>query len=211
MNDFSYWVIFLSAAFLLNISPGTDMLYLISKTMSHGKKTGIVTVFGLGTGAMVHTVFVALGISVIISTSIVAFNILKYIGATYLFYLGIKAIFSGGIKIDKPEKSINNQSGIKAYYQAVLVDVLNPKVAIFFMAFLPQFYRENNLSRIIQFLILGLIIILIGFVVETVIVLASDKISKILRESKYISKILDKILGTVLIGLGIKLAFGKNN
>lgn len=211
MNDFSYWVIFLSAAFLLNISPGPDMLYLISKTMSHGKKTGIVTVFGLGTGAMVHTVFVALGISVIISTSIVAFNILKYIGATYLFYLGIKAIFSGGIKIDKHEKSINNQSGIKTYYQAVLVDVLNPKVAIFFMAFLPQFYRENNLSRIIQFLILGLIIILIGFVVETVIVLASDKISKILRESKYISKILDKILGTVLIGLGIKLAFGKNN
>lgn len=210
MNDFSYWMLFISVALLMNIIPGPDMLYLISKTISQGRKVGIATVLGLGTGALVHTLFAVMGISVIIATSALAFDILKYVGAGYLFYLGVKALFSGGIKLDGIEVEKSNQSCISAFYQAILIDVLNPKVAIFFMAFLPQFYRENSMPRMLQFLILGLIIILIGFIVETIIVFSVDKISSTLKKSSFVSKALDKAFGTILIGLGIRLVLEKS-
>jgi len=98
MEASSYWVLFLSAAILLNIAPGPDMVYLISKTMSQGKRVGFASILGLGTGALIHTLFVSLGISAIISTSVVVFKIIKYTGAAYLFYLRIKALLSGGLK-----------------------------------------------------------------------------------------------------------------
>jgi len=210
MEDPSYWMLFLSAAILLNIAPGPDMLYLISKTMSQGKRVGFASILGLGTGALIHTLFVSLGISAIISTSVVVFKIIKYTGAAYLFYLGIKALLSGGIKFKENEKKEGDNSFLKSFSQAVIIDVTNPKVALFFMAFLPQFYRVNGTSKIIQFMTLGLIIILIGFIVESIIVLLSDKIAHLLKKKPIVSRVLDKVFGTVLIGLGIRLVVQKD-
>jgi len=204
MEDFSYWMLFLSAAILLNIAPGPDMIYLISKTMSQGKRVGFASILGLGTGALIHTLFVSLGISAIISTSVVVFKIIKYTGAAYLFYLGIKALLSGG------QKKEGDSSFFKSFSQAVIIDVTNPKVALFFIAFLPQFYRDNGTSKITQFMTLGLIIILIGFIVESLIVLLSDKIAHLLKKKPIVSRVLDKVFGTVLIGLGIRLVVQKN-
>ncbi len=209
MENTSYWILFLLSAILLNIAPGPDMMYLISRTISHGKRVGFATVLGLGTGAMVHTLFVSLGISLIITTSVVAFKIIKYIGAFYLFYLGIKELSSGKIELDG-NRETKNSSFIKAFYQAILIDVTNPKVALFFMAFLPQFYRNNGTSKIVQFMILGTIIILIGFIVESGIVLLSDKIANLLKKNPIISNILDKAFGGVLVGLGIRLVVQKD-
>ena len=210
MEDPSYWMLFLSAAILLNIAPGPDMLYLISKTLSQGKRVGFASILGFGTGALIHTLFVSLGISAIISTSVVVFKIIKYTGAAYLFYLGIKALLSGGIKFKENEKKEGDNSFLKSFSQAVIIDVTNPKVALFFMAFLPQFYRVNGTSKIIQFMTLGLIIILIGFIVESIIVLLSDKIAHLLKKKPIVSRILDKVFGTVLIGLGIRLVIQKD-
>ena len=210
MEDPSYWMLFLSAAILLNIAPGPDMLYLISKTLSQGKRVGFASILGFGTGALIHTLFVSLGISAIISTSVVAFKIIKYTGAAYLFYLGIKALLSGGIKFKENEKKEGDNSFLKSFSQAVIIDVTNPKVALFFMAFLPQFYRVNGTSKIIQFMTLGLIIILIGFIVESIIVLLSDKIAHLLKKKPIVSRVLDKVFGTVLIGLGIRLIVQKD-
>jgi threonine/homoserine/homoserine lactone efflux protein len=210
MEDPSYWMLFLSAAILLNIAPGPDMLYLISKTLSQGKRVGFASILGFGTGALIHTLFVSLGISAIISTSVVGFKIIKYTGAAYLFYLGIKALLSGGIKFKENEKKEGDNSFLKSFSQAVIIDVTNPKVALFFIAFLPQFYRVNGTSKIIQFMTLGLIIILIGFIVESIIVLLSDKIAHLLKKKPIVSRILDKVFGTVLIGLGIRLVIQKD-
>ena len=209
MENTSYWILFLSSAILLNIAPGPDMMYLISRTISHGKQVGFATVLGLGTGAMVHTLFVSLGISAIITTSLVAFRIIKYVGAFYLLYLGIKELSSGKIKFDD-NKEIKNSSFLKSFYQAILIDVTNPKVALFFMAFLPQFYRNNGTSKIVQFMLLGIIIILIGFIVESGIVLLSNKIANLLKKNPIISNILDKAFGGVLIGLGVRLVVQKD-
>ena len=210
MEDFSYWMLFLSAAILLNIAPGPDMIYLISKTMSQGKRVGFASILGLGTGALIHTLFVSLGISAIISTSVVVFKIIKYTGAAYLFYLGIKALLSGGLKFKENERKEGDDSFFKSFSQAVIIDVTNPKVALFFIAFLPQFYRDNGTSKITQFMTLGLIIILIGFIVESTIVLLSDKIAHLLKKKPIVSRVLDKLFGTVLIGLGIRLVAQKD-
>lgn len=210
MEDYSFWMLFLSAAILLNIAPGPDMIYLISKTMSQGKRVGFASILGLGTGALIHTLFVSLGISAIISTSVVVFKIIKYTGAAYLFYLGIKAFLSGGLKFKESKKKEGDSSFFKSFSQAVIIDVTNPKVALFFIAFLPQFYRDNGTSKIAQFMTLGLIIILIGFIVESLIVLLSDKLAHLLKEKPIVSRVLDKVFGTVLIGLGIRLVVQKN-
>ena len=135
MEDPSYWMLFLSAAILLNIAPGPDMLYLISKTMSQEKRVGFASILGLGTGALIYILFVSLGISAIISTSVVVFKIIKYTGAAYLFYLGIKALLSGGLKFKENEKKEGDNSFLKSFSQAVIIDVTNSKVALFFMAF----------------------------------------------------------------------------
>lgn len=209
MNDISYWLLFLTAAVLLNISPGPDMLFLISRTVSYGRRVGLASVLGLGTGALIHTVFVSLGISVIISASLLAFNIIKYLGAAYLLYLGLQAFFAGGLQLKDTGRAAKTPSLWEAYYQAVLIDVFNPKVAIFFMAFLPQFYRHNTTPKMFQFLALGLIIILIGLLVESLVVLASVKLSAKLQESTLFIGIIDKLYGAVLIGLGLRLALEK--
>jgi threonine/homoserine/homoserine lactone efflux protein len=205
----TYWIVFLSAALILNISPGPDMIYLVSQTMSHGKKAGFASVLGLGIGALVHTTFISLGISVIISTSIIAFTIIKTVGAIYLFYLGVKSILFGGIDFTRKDNNGETKPFFRSLVSAVIIDITNPKVAIFFMAFLPQFYRNNGTSRVAQFMMLGFIIVLIGFVIEGLIVYMADRIANILKRKPMIAKMIDKVFGTVLIGLGVKLVLEK--
>lgn len=201
----SYWAVFLLTAILLNITPGPDMIYLITQSMSYGKRVGFASVLGLGAGAIIHTLFVSLGISAIISTSIVVFRIMKLVGASYLFYLGIKALLFGEIDLTAIEKRDNDVSFMRSFLNALVIDVTNPKVALFFAALLPQFYRNNGTPRTAQFLFLGVVIVLIGFVIESVIVVLSEKIADVLRRKPIVSKVIDKLFGTVLIGLGVKL------
>ncbi len=211
MESTSYWILFLTTAFILNITPGPDMIFLVSKTISHGKKAGFATILGLGTGAMVHTLFVSLGISIIIAKSIIVFTLIKYIGAAYLLYLGISTFFYGRITFANIQKSKKEMSFIRSFYQAVIIDISNPKVALFFIAFLPQFYRNNGSTQFSQFMTLGLIIVLIGFIIESIIVMASDKIASVLKTKPIAAKILDNMLGVLFIALGIKLLFEKND
>lgn len=201
-----YWIILLTAALFLNIAPGPDMIFLITQTLSRGKRIGTASMLGFGTGAMIHATFVALGISAIISTSMLAFHIIKYIGAAYLLYLGIKTLVSGGLNISLIESTeTTGNDFLKTWLQAIVIDVTNPKVALFFIAFLPQFYREDGGPKVIQFLFLGLIIVLVGFLVESLIIILSDKIASLLMKKPIISKLIDKVFGSVLIGLGLKL------
>jgi threonine/homoserine/homoserine lactone efflux protein len=209
MNESAYWFLFISTAIILNISPGPDLLYLISKTMSYGKRTGFATMLGFGTGAMIHTLFVSLGISIIISKSILVFTIIKYIGAIYLFYLGIKTILSRNLDRFGAQNKYKSESFLKSYFQAIIIDITNPKVAIFFIALLPQFYRNNGSSQLIQFMTLGVIIVVIGFIVESLVIILLDKIIKQIKQKPSISYVIDKVFGGILIALGIRLILDK--
>ncbi len=206
----SYWFSFIFTAAILNITPGPDMIYLVSQSISCGKKAGFASVLGFGTGALIHSLLVALGITAILTTSVIIFQIVKLCGASYLIFQGIKTFFQkksivrSSLSVKKKKSSF-----LKSYFNAAIVDLTNPKVAIFFMALLPQFYRENGISKLFQFMSLGLIIVIIAFIIEGIIVILSEKIAVVFSEKTVISKFMDKLFGSVLIFLGVKVLFQK--
>src|SRR6476660_380267 len=148
-----FWV-FALAALLLNLTPGNDMLYLAARSTSQGIKAGVISSLGIMAGCMVHIIAAVVGISAIIAESAIAFNIIKYFGAGYLIYLGIRSILSRkkSIQIRRELKPLSNR---KIFVQGVITNVLNPKVALFFLAFLPQFIHPASKNAPWQILFLG--------------------------------------------------------
>ncbi len=210
MFDYGYWILFFSASFALSISPGPDVIYILTKTISGGKKVGFASSFGVCTGALFHVLLASIGLSAILVSSELAFTFIKYIGATYLIYLAYKSFKSAGTSLHIEHSKKTKESPWKAFKQGMLIDILNPKVAIFFMAFLPQFVREGYGSVSIQLFYLGFLVICVGIVVESIYVLLASKLTHKIRNSKKISIWLDKIVGTIFIGLGLKLAISTN-
>ncbi len=161
--------------------------------------------FGIWTGAFIHVIFAALGLSAILATSAVAFSAVKWIGAAYLIWLGIQALRSKGTNI-----SVNGQvspkSLMKIFKQGVLVAVLNPKVAIFFLAFLPQFIEAGAGPVSAQLFLHGSLIIVVAALVEPPIILIGGKLTGYLSNNTQVSRWMDRGLGALFIGLGIKLA-----
>ena len=207
MFDYSLanWVTFLTAAILLNISPGPDMAFILGQTAKGGVKSGFLAIFGIWMGAFVHIIFAALGLSAILTTSAVAFSIVKWMGVAYLIWLGIQAIKSKGISISIKDRNSNKRS-MKIFKQGVLVTVLNPKVAIFFLAFLPQFVEAGAGPVSMQLFLHGSLIIVIAGFVELPLILIGGKLVGYLNNNVQISRWLDRSLGTLFIGLGIELA-----
>lgn len=206
MSDLNYWLLFFSAAFALNIAPGPDLLYILTKTIANGKKVGIAAAIGVCTGALFHVTLAAFGLSAILASSAIAFTIVKVLGAAYLLYLAYDAFKSAGMNLDVADSKQPKETAFSAFKQGVLIDILNPKVAIFFMAFLPQFVREGQGAVSLQLLYLGLLVVLVGIVVEIVYVLAASKLTEKVRNSRKISIWLDRAVGTLFVALGIKLA-----
>lgn len=211
MEPTSYWLLFFSAAFAINISPGPDLFYIVSKTIAQGRKIGIASSLGVCSGALVHVFAAALGLSAILATSAMAFNLVKYIGAAYLVYLGVQALRSKGTSFEMVEKEESETNAWNAFLQGALVDILNPKVAIFFMAFLPQFIRPELGHSSLQIFMLGVLVILVAIPVEFLVVFTAAQTTDFFRKNRNFSVWLDRILGSVLIGLGIRLALLKNN
>ena len=211
MESISYWLLFLSAAIAINITPGPDMVYILSRTIAQGRKIGIASSLGVCSGAVIHIVAAAFGLSAILATSAMAFGVVKYVGAVYLVYLGIQALRSKRISFDIPVKKQRQSTFWKAFRQGVLIDILNPKAAIFFMAFLPQFVRPELGHAAAQILMLGFLVNLIGVVIEAVLVLTAAQTTCFFRNNKKFSILLDRVLGSMLIGLGIRLALIENH
>ncbi|MBN2350811.1 MAG: LysE family translocator [Bacteroidales bacterium] len=197
--------LFIALSWILIITPGPDFIYVLTRGISNGKKAGLISAFGVTLGIFVHTIFAALGLSIILKTSAIAFMIVKFFGAGYLIYYGIKTI------MDNKELKINNTGIIKSnkiFTQGFLSNVFNPKVALFFIAFLPQFVNSGkHESTAIQFLILGVV-----FAVFTIIFLSalgyfSGWIGQYLTgKNNLFSKRLKSMSGFILIFLGIRLA-----
>lgn len=158
-----------------------------------------------------HVLAAALGLSAILASSALAFNVVKYIGAAYLFYLGIQSLMSKGLSFNVPAQNGAATTAWKAFQQGVFIDLLNPKAAMFFMAFLPQFVRPELGHSSLQIFVLGFLVILLAIPIEFSIVLTASKTTNFIRNNQKISVWLDRLLGSVLIGLGVRLALTKHH
>jgi len=206
---------FIIAALILNLTPGTDSIYIITRSVSQGRSAGLQSVFGITSGILVHTLLAAFGLSVLLASSPLAFMLVKYLGAAYLCYLGFKMIFSiqsGAIATGlagSTNTAIVTNTGWHIYKQGVLTNLLNPKVALFFLAFLPQFIDPSYVHSTLSFLLLGLTFATTGFLWCVCLSLLSSRFSARLRANPAIETLMNRISGAVFFGLGVKLFMEK--
>lgn len=206
MTGIIHFETFLLTAILLNLTPGNDTIFILTRSLAQGKKAGIMSALGIGTGSIVHTLFAAFGLSLIIAKSILAFNIIKYAGAAYLLYIGFKMLTEKiqlNIENSEEKKSIDY---LKIYRDGVITNVLNPKVALFFIAFLPQFIDPTLKNTVLLFLTLGITFTITGTIWCLILATFASTFFARLKKNKKISTSINKVCGIALIGLGIKVA-----
>ena len=197
-------ITFFTASVLLALAPGPDNIFVLTQSALRGRSAGIVVTFGLCTGLIVHSSAVALGVAVIFQTSAVAFSALKFIGAGYLLYLAWQAFRASAHQIQsKPEVQANHW---KLYCRGIIMNITNPKVSIFFLAFLPQFADPQKGPISIQILFLGGLFIIATILVFGSVAILAGTLGQWLNRSDRAQNILNKIAGTVFIGLALKLA-----
>ncbi len=200
-----HWTTFFTAAVFLNLSPGPDIAFILGQTLRGGRSSGFAAMFGIWTGAFGHVLMAALGLSAILATSVAAFSIVKWAGAAYLIWLGIAALRSGGGSfISKDVKS--SPDFLPVFRQGVLVAVLNPKVAIFFLAFLPQFVVAGAGPVWAQLFLHGSLIIVVAAFIEPPLVIAGEKLTGALRGNARLGLWMDRCLGSIFVTLGVRLA-----
>jgi threonine/homoserine/homoserine lactone efflux protein len=197
-------VLFMVSALALNLSPGPSILYVLSRSIGQGREAGLLSVFGLATATLIHAVAMALGLSTLFLYSPLAFAVVKYLGAAYLIYLGIGALLSRGTL--QPVAAAAPLSRGAIYRQGVVTDLLNPKVALFFIAFLPQFVDPAAGSPTMQILFFGLLFHITGVPVNLMVALAGGRLAKLLARRPGWARVQNWITGTVLVGLGLRLA-----
>lgn len=197
---------FLGAAILLTVMPGPDILFVIAQSLSQNAKAGIATALGLCTGLLVHISAAIVGISAIIYSSATIFNIVKFAGAAYLLYLAFCAFRAPANTISWTEKPAIAYS--KLYKKGIIMNILNPKVSIFFLALLPQFVQGND-NVPLQMLTLGLIFLVQAFIIFSCVSLLAGQIGQLLSKSTFISKYLTKIEGTIYAVIGASIAFSR--
>ena len=200
-------IAFFSAALLLALVPGPDNIFVLTQSIFQGKKSGLMIVMGLCTGLIFHTLAVTFGVAVIFQTSEVAFTILKIIGAVYLLYLAWQIFNASSEKIDTENNSMIDYK--KLYIRGIIMNITNPKVSIFFLAFLPQFTNPNIGTVSLQMLLLGGLFIVATILVFSSIALLSGILSEVFNKSEKSQKILNKLASFVFIALAIKLATTK--
>jgi threonine/homoserine/homoserine lactone efflux protein len=198
--------LFVLSALLLNITPGPDTLYILGRSTSQGWRAGAVAAFGIGTGALVHICAAALGLSAILAASATAFSVVKYLGAAYLLYVGIALIRSSGAAamMAAADGQISQMRSI--FLQGFLTNVLNPKVALFFLAFLPQFVSVDAASKPLAFLFLGAIFDFNGTIWNLAVAWSAARISGSLTPGITFRKWFNRCVGGVFVGVGLRLA-----
>ncbi len=200
-----HWTTFLIAAALLNLSPGPDIAFILGQTVRGGRWAGFAAMFGIWSGAFGHVLMAAAGLSVVLASSAVAFSVVKWAGAAYLIWLGIKALRSDGGSFVSEGGAVRASFG-RIYQQGLMVGLLNPKVALFFLAFLPQFVVDGAGPVWAQLFLHGFMIIVVAGFIEPPLVLLGEKLTTRLRNSPSIGLWMDRTLGGIFVALGIRLA-----
>jgi len=204
MIDLSTLIAYIAVVLGFVFIPGPATLLTIARATSSGTKVGIATGAGIAAGDIFHTIMAMVGISAIIATSATLFSIVKYIGAAYLVYLGIRAIIEKS-PTDPTAGALAISAG-KAFRQAVLTEVLNPKTALFFLAFLPQFVRPENGTVMFQLAVLGIVFVVLGLFSTVVFAVSAGRLGAFLRRNPTVLKWQGKVVGGIYCALGVRLA-----
>lgn len=196
---------FLGAAIMLTLMPGPDILFVITQSIIRGRKAGIIFACGLCTGLIAHTAAVSLGLSLILYNSPVAFSVLKYLGAAYLIYLGVKSFIHRNE--DSLALSTSGSAEYKLYRKGILMNILNPKVLLFFIAFFPQFVSPTAENAAEKLLLLGVLFMAQAIVIFSFVALLAERLSRRLMQSPHFSLIMHIVEALVYFAIGISLIF----
>ena len=211
MTGIIHYETFVITGLLLNLTPGNDTIFILTRSLAQGKKAGIMSVLGITTGSLIHTMLAALGLSIIIARSILVFTIIKYLGAAYLIYIGCRMLTDRS-RLDTGGTITQQSVDLKKVYRdGVITNVLNPKVALFFISFLPQFIEPHLKETIAPFLLLGITFTITGMTWCLVLANFAASFYARLKNNKTISGYINKACGVILVGLGIKVALTTRN
>jgi threonine/homoserine/homoserine lactone efflux protein len=205
MPDPSQLALFVGAALLLLVVPGPSVLYIVTQSVSHGRRAGIVSVAGITTGTLVHILAATVGLSALLASSALAFDVVKYVGAAYLILVGLRRL-ADLERPEEPDAGRPRDLG-RLYRQGIVVNTLNPKTALFFLAFLPQFVDPARGAAWLQILLLGLLFATLGFLSDAVWALAAGTLGERLRRNRRFPLVRRYVSGSVFVGLGAVAAF----
>jgi threonine/homoserine/homoserine lactone efflux protein len=202
--DPSRFAVFAVAAMALLVVPGPAVIYIVAQSLDQGRRAGVVSVLGIHTGSMVHVLAATVGLSQLLVSSATAYTVVKYAGAAYLIGLGVRRILTRDRVADDadPAVAVDPRSNRQLFRQGVVVNVLNPKTALFFLAFLPQFVDVDAGRVPLQIAVLGVTFVLLGLVTDTVWALAAGTLGSTLRRSARVLRIERLVSGSVFIALG---------
>jgi threonine/homoserine/homoserine lactone efflux protein len=213
MFDSTRLLLFLTAAVLLAVAPGPGMLYVLARALAGGKREGVLSALGTFLGGMVHVLAAALGVSVILARSALAFSTVKYAGAAYLCFLGVRMILDARKEARKQEAAFADDfpaaAGVVArhpLWQGVATEVLNPKTALFFLSFIPQFVNRGSGHVFFQFVVLGTISVVLNTSADLIVILLAGPLGKKIRSSAVFRRRQRTVTGAIMIGLGTYLA-----
>lgn len=217
MFDSTRFFLFLTAALLLAIAPGPGMLYVLARCLAGGKREGVLSAMGTFLGGMVHVFAAALGISLILAKSAAAFATVKYVGAAYLCFLGVRMIFDSYKEDARKEKAAPgqdsefgnsplNQPARNPLWQGVATEVLNPKTALFFLSFIPQFVNRGAGHVFLQFVVLGTVSVVLNTTADLIVIALAGPLGERIRSSAKFRRRQRTATGAIMIGLGTYLA-----
>ena len=202
IHDFA---LFITAGILLNLTPGPDTVYILGRSIAQGREAGVASALGISVGSIFHTCAAALGLSAILATSALAFGTIKLLGGAYLIFLGIKMILDRRKQLSLPS-NFRRRTTMAAFRQGILTNILNPKVALFFLAFLPQFIDPASNTKVVAFITLGLTFVTTGTIWCLILAWFASGFSERLRKNETISQWLNRTAGALFIFLGLRLA-----
>lgn len=207
MVDPASFAIFVVAALVICVTPGPDMLYILTRGISQGTKAGLLSAVGMSLGMMCHTTLVVLGLAALLRSSSVAFDVLRYAGAAYLLVMAWHSLRDRS----KSDLDADEQPALaprRVLGQAVFTNLLNPKIVLFYLAFLPQFVRTSGGHPAVQLLVLGLTFVVLGLLVDCGVALAAGRIGRFLKRRGGAEAWLNRVSGVVFIGLAARVALG---
>lgn len=202
--------VFLGAVVVLTLAPGQVTLYVLGRSLAHGERTGVAAALGVGTGGLIHAVTCALGLSAVLATSGAAFSVVKYAGAAYLTYLGVRLLLEKRPSGQIESTTEAGTSFWRSYTRGVVTNVLNPKAALFFLAFLPQFVEPGSRTGEIPLLALGFTFAFTGTVWCLILAVAAGRLSGALRRSRAAGIVLQRASGCLFLYLAARLALARH-
>jgi threonine/homoserine/homoserine lactone efflux protein len=209
MVDSTRFLVFLGAAIVLAIAPGPGMLYVLARTLAGGRREGLLSALGTFLGGMVHVFAAAAGVSIILAKSALAFATVKYLGAGYLCFLGVRMILDA-----RKKDEVISLAGLprerSPFWQGVMTEVLNPKTALFFLSFIPQFVNRTGGHVFLQFVLLGMLSVTLNTSADLVVTLLAGPLGQRIRGSERFRRSQRTLTGAVMVGLGGYLAFGES-